>query len=162
MVTKDQMSMNRYNYLGPSLWISKVTLVEQVEIRTCSNGSCVRYGRHISDLNSDFCSKCGAQFGLVYFPRRKRVDLYDLTGGAFAEVALSNGSALFPNQARLDRPKRDSPSPGEDGYTTITPRLLEEEVTWFEKAFATEIKAIRDVVGVENVTVHWGQVDYTM
>lgn len=168
------MGIDYTTYMGPHVR-AKVTKVPSTEKRrTCSRDSCSQYENRVYDNKTKFCVQCGSPIEDRDFPiqvdsvniHEVREDLLDEalcppSGDGFYKWMRENNTHLWLANRHVPGARKFRFSPREDDQQiSITPEMIEKEITAFSDHFEKEIAILKQEYGDENVSVHWGLIHY--
>jgi hypothetical protein len=148
------MGMDFQVRLGPYLEVS-TTLTEPVTTvkRKCPNHP------EVTQFNNKFCPICGETIINVDDIKVEKIRACDIIEwdklippGGFDNILLPQKSP--PNDFDFDIDDKNSLNLlGKDV-------IINEQVEWFNKTYANEIKILRDKFGENNVHLKWGIISY--
>ncbi len=159
------MSVHKCLYLGPYVECTYKPATRVRDVWGCTLPECKRHPKKIQpDAEGKFCSTCGMANGKIPIQVNDRPDRYDVVGDELFQIESSDPANkdvlwLAPNVRRKGDPR---PKWDDDGeiHLDLVNANPQQEMDWFEKAFAKELEKLRKVYAT--VTVCWGLHQYFM
>jgi hypothetical protein len=163
------MGVDRNIHIGPYIKAKKkLEEVVKEKIKTCSNIECKIHKKKtgIHD-GSKFCSVCGSKIEIHTFETKKNLTIDDV----FSENENFEDSMYSPgsNYGETDTLISNQHSPWDrhrivdvDNHFDLSIELMniQQEIDWFKETFASQILYLENRMGKENISVHWGVINY--
>lgn len=147
--------------IGPYIKVRNEHHQVSVTFKRCSNSNC---SNHSKEIKSPFCANCGSPQGDgVRYVAKPKVDFYKLLTEGFKE-SLYNCAFIKEGPVEYILPNRKNPNGfevKEESATELNDTQKELDLKWFRETFETELKKLKEELGDENVSLHWGIISYS-
>ena len=132
----------------------------------CGNSRCKIHNKTFSGDMVNFCPACGIKLSLRNVEEEiESVDPYKMTqNGTFAYLDTNDDFDYYvPNKHKKNEPKLPPSidvNREETGFHEIIPDSVSSHLEWFKKEFSKEIEKLEKAYGKQNVSVHFGIVNW--
>lgn len=130
----------------------------------CGNSKCKKFSKTAIG-NGEFCSSCGTEFSEREIDvETEAVDPFDMTDGdAIFYIDTNDKYDVFLPNSKSGEPKLP-PSLDVKRLDTciheVNPESIPAHIEWFKKKFKEEITMLEKAYGKENVSIHFGLINW--
>ena len=155
--------MGKHLYLGPYVECTYKKATRTDHVVGCSAAECKKHPKKVGpNAEGQFCSACGAPNTKIPIEVADRTDRYEVVGDELFDLHSEKHQDvlwLAPNVRRKGDPRPKFDDSGEL-HLDLQGNDRVAEMDWLEKAFAPELKKLREAYAT--VTLKWGLHQYFM